>query len=38
VASLEQRDLRQIAKSKNVPQAVAAHARRLLMIAHGGQQ
>ncbi len=38
VASLEQRDLRQIAKSKNVPQAIAAHARRLLMAQHGGQQ
>jgi len=38
VASLEQRDLRQIAKSKNVPQAIAAHARRLLMMAHGGQK
>jgi hypothetical protein len=31
VGMLEERDLRQVAKSKNVPQAVAAHARRLLM-------
>src|SRR5262249_8036011 len=31
VGMLEDRDLRQVAKSKNVPQAVAAHARRLLM-------
>jgi hypothetical protein len=31
VGLLDDRDLRQIAKSKNVPQAVAAHARRLLM-------
>jgi len=35
VSSLDQRDLRQISKSKNVPQAIAAHARRLVM-AHGG--
>ena len=30
LATLEERDIRQIAKSKNVPQAVAAQARRLL--------
>ncbi len=30
VGMLDERDLRQLAKSKNVPQAVAAHARRLL--------
>ena len=30
LATLEERDVRQIAKSKNVPQAVAAHARRIL--------
>src|SRR5437899_5417316 len=30
VATLEERDLRQLSKAKNVPQAVAAHARRLL--------
>jgi hypothetical protein len=38
VSSLDARDLRQIAKSKNVPQAIAAQARRLLMTMHGGQQ
>jgi len=38
VSSLDQRDLRQIAKSKNVPQAIAAHARRILMAQHGGQE
>ena len=38
VSSLEQRDLRQIAKSKNVPQAIAAHARRLLLLAHGDKE
>jgi hypothetical protein len=38
VSSLEQRDLRQIAKSKNVPQAIAAQARRLLMMMHGGEK
>ncbi|HYR96893.1 MAG TPA: hypothetical protein VEM57_09155 [Candidatus Binatus sp.] len=38
VSSLDQRDLRQIAKSKNVPQAIAAHARRILMTQHGGQE
>ena len=38
VASLDQRDLRQIAKSKNVPQAVAAHARRLLLLSHGDKE
>jgi hypothetical protein len=31
VSSLDDRDLRTLAKSKNVPQAVAAQARRLLM-------
>ncbi|HJQ83235.1 MAG TPA: hypothetical protein VKA21_04115 [Candidatus Binatia bacterium] len=31
VATLDDRDLRHIAKSKNVPQAIAAHARRLLL-------
>jgi hypothetical protein len=31
VSGLEERDLRLIARSKNVPQAVSAHARRLLM-------
>jgi hypothetical protein len=31
VSSLDERDLRMLAKSKNVPQAVAAQARRLLM-------
>ena len=30
LATLEERDIRQIAKSKNVPQVVAAHARRIL--------
>jgi hypothetical protein len=30
LSTLDERDLRQVAKSKNVPQAVAAHARRLL--------
>ena len=30
LATLEERDIRQIAKSKNVPQAVAAHARRII--------
>ena len=38
VSSLDQRDLRQIAKSKNVPQAIAAHARRLLLLAHGDKE
>src|SRR5262245_39746694 len=38
VASLELRDLRQIAKSKNVPQAIAAQARRLLMTMTGTGQ
>jgi len=38
VSSLDQRDLRQIAKSKNVPQAIAAQARRILMAQHGGQE
>ena len=31
VGTLDDRDLRQVGKSKNVPQVVAAHARRLLM-------
>jgi hypothetical protein len=31
IGMLDDRDLRQVAKSKNVPQVVAAHARRLLM-------
>jgi len=31
VGTLEERDLRIIAKSKNVPAAVSAQARRLLM-------
>ena len=30
IPTLDERDVRQIAKSKNVPQAVAAHARRLI--------
>src|SRR5689334_1186344 len=37
VSSREQRDLRQSAKSKNVPQAIAATARRLILAAQGGQ-
>ena len=31
VSTLDDRDLRTIAKSKNVPQAVGAQARRILM-------
>ena len=34
LGTLEERDIRQIAKSKNVPQAVAAHARRLIFTKH----
>ncbi|HLY39533.1 MAG TPA: hypothetical protein VKU61_15920 [Candidatus Binatia bacterium] len=34
LGTLEERDIRQIAKSKNVPQAVAAHARRILFTKH----
>ena len=34
LTTLEERDIRQIAKSKNVPQAVAAHARRILFTKH----
>ncbi len=37
VGSLGERDLRQIAKSKNVPQAVAAHARRLVLTKDGNK-
>ena len=36
VAGLAERDLRQLAKSKNVPEAVAAHARRLLFARREG--
>ena len=34
LGTLDERDVRQIAKSKNVPQAVAAHARRILFTKH----
>src|SRR5690348_1827691 len=34
LGTLDERDIRQIAKSKNVPQAVAAHARRILFTKH----
>jgi hypothetical protein len=37
VAALAERDLRQIAKSKNVPQAVAAQARRVLFAARAAR-
>jgi hypothetical protein len=37
VSSLDDRDLRMLAKSKNVPQAVAAQARRLLMTKPSAQ-
>jgi hypothetical protein len=36
VATLTERDLRTLAKSKNVPEAVAAHARRLLFARREG--
>ena len=35
LGSLDDRDVRHIAKSKNVPQAVAAHARRILFAQQG---
>jgi hypothetical protein len=37
VATLEERDLRALSKSKNVPQVVAAHARRLLFTKQTSQ-
>ena len=37
LSTLDERDLRQVAKSKNVPQAVAAHARRLLFMKQTSQ-
>jgi hypothetical protein len=36
VAVLGERDLRQLARSKNVPEAVAAHARRLVLARRPG--
>jgi|SRR5581483_1618314 len=36
LATLDERDVRQIGKSKNVPQAVAVHARRIILTKQGG--